>query len=393
VARLYELGLIGSGLLAASVAYVTNWLALIPWRRSRGQHWTERARRFHPVRVAARVNLWAMPAVFTLASILIWPESSTAWPLIAAFTGLGAAIGTIPMDREVFPRIAVGDLLRQSALGWLLRGLLWFVFLGAATLMPDEFNALAFGIGVAVIGLFVAWNRGGGIWVGRKLGLVLPARERLQRIATGVAAKMDIPFRAVLLLRISTAQALAIPATRTLIFTERLLELLADDEVAAVCRHELGHLTESRFARCQRFIRSLAFMPWLFFKPLLHAWGILAVFGLLLAALAILYLFRSASRRLESRADKIATANETDPGTYARALLKLHEDALLPAVLAKDQATHPHLYDRMLAAGVTPDFPRPEPSGVMAWHGHLFSSAIGIVLVLFAIRLLERYGG
>jgi hypothetical protein len=29
--------------------------------------------------------------------------------------------------------------------------------------------------------------------------------------------------------------------------------------------------------------------------------------------------------------------------------------------------THPHLYDRMLDAGVTPDFPRPAPAKRTAW--------------------------
>jgi Zn-dependent protease with chaperone function len=28
-----------------------NWLALIPWRRSGGAHWTERARRLYPTRI------------------------------------------------------------------------------------------------------------------------------------------------------------------------------------------------------------------------------------------------------------------------------------------------------------------------------------------------------
>jgi hypothetical protein len=39
-------------------------------------------------------------------------------------------------------------------------------------------------------------------------------------------------------------------------------------------------------------------------------------------------------------------------------MVKLHESNLVPAVMPGKQ-THPHLYDRLLAAGVQPDFPRP----------------------------------
>ena len=87
------------------------------------------------------------------------------------------------------------------------------------------------------------------------------------------------------------------------------------------------------------------------------------------------------------RADAIAHANEPDPGIYARALAKLYEDNLLPAVNAKDRATHPHLYDRMLAAGVTPDFPRPKRTTTMSWNGTLLALALGVLGVIVFDRL------
>ncbi len=101
-------------------------------------------------------------------------------------------------------------------------------------------------------------------------------------------------------------------------------------------------------------------------------------------------LYRPISRKLEARPDKIATSNTPEPAVYARALAKLHEDALVPAVLAKSQETHPHLYDRLVAAGVTPDYPRPAPADAMAWPGYLCSGALGIFVAIFVIRLLEK---
>jgi hypothetical protein len=103
--------------------------------------------------------------------------------------------------------------------------------------------------------------------------------------------------------------------------------------------------------------------------------------------------FPRISRKLETRADDMATANEGDAGTYARALTRLYADNLLPAVTAKERATHPHLYDRLLAAGVTPDFPRPAPAVSMAWHGHVFAGLVGMLFAVFAIRLMHHYGG
>lgn len=381
--------LIGAAVLAAGVTLVTNWLALIPWRRSKARHWSEQARVLYPVRMTAAANLWVVPAIFILAVLLIWPDTPALWAFVGMVAALGVMAGTIPMDREVFPRIPVRDLWRQAAIGCLMRFLIWFVFIGAVALMPDDFNPLAWTIGGVVLGLWAIWARGGLIWVGRKLGLFLPAPERLRKIATDTATKMNVPFREVWLVRAPLAQAFAMPGTRELLFTERLLELLSDDEVAAICAHELAHLTESRPARYSRSIRLLMFLPWLFFNPLVHTFGQIAFFGLLANTMAVPWIYRKISRKLESRADQMAKSNEGDAGTYARALTRLYEDGLLPAVSPKNRTTHPHLYDRILAAGVTPDFPRPAAAASMAWYGYLFTTTLGLLFAAFAIRLMH----
>ncbi len=188
--------------------------------------------------------------------------------------------------------------------------------------------------------------------------MLLPAPERLRKIAADASAQTGIPFGEVLLLRVPLAQAFAFPASRKLLFTDRLLELLPDDEVAAICAHELAHLTESKPARYSRSIRMVVFLPWMFLNPLMHTFGLFAMFGLCGLSVGVPRVYARISRKLESRADEIAKGHERDAGTYARALTRLYEDGFLPAVTAKNKATHPHLYDRILAAGVTPDFPR-----------------------------------
>lgn len=60
--------------------------------------------------------------------------------------------------------------------------------------------------------------------------------------------------------------------------------------------------------------------------------------------------------------------------------------------MAKNRATHPRLYDRILAAGVTPDFPKPAAASSMAWNGVIFSALAGIMFAVFVIRALQLFG-
>ncbi len=379
-----------AGLVSVAIVLTTNWLALIPWRRAKGQHWTERARVYHPVRAAAASNLWVLPIVLTLAVISLWPNEAPHWAFVALVTAMGAVAGTLPMDREVFPRIPLRDLLYLAAVSWLIRFLMWLVLLGAVTLMPDAFGIETLVIAGAVLTLCVLWDRDGWIHVGRKVGLFLPAPERLQRIVRDTAARMGVAYREVHVMRAPLAQAYAMPGSRRLVFTERFLQLLSDDAIAAICSHELAHLTEARSDYFKRHIAWLMFLPWILLKPMVHAFGMMGFLLLLFTTALAPVLFRRVSSKLETRADDIARSNEPDLGAYARALAQLYEDSLVPAVHAKQHATHPHLYDRLLAAGATPDYPRPVAADSMSWHGVLFAAALGILAAIHVIHLTAR---
>jgi hypothetical protein len=65
-------------------------------------------------------------------------------------------------------------------------------------------------------------------------------------------------------------------------------------------------------------------------------------------------------QRMEVRADDFGNRVPQDKGSYARALAKLFQANQLPAVMPRKRMAHPHLYDRRLVAGVSPDVPRPE---------------------------------
>jgi len=378
--------LIGAGLLAAALTFTINWLALIPWRRAKDRHWTERARLCYPARVAAGSNLWVLPAVLSMTVLLFWPDVSPHWMLMFLATAIGAVAGTIPMGRELFPRIPLEDLLRQTAAHWLIRFAIWFIFLGAVALMPDEFNVQGLVIVVVVLALCIFWSHQGWVWVGQKFGSIVPPPERLQNIVRTTAAEMNVSFQELWLMRDFMAQAYAMPAGRRLLFSERLLQTLSDDEIAAVCAHELAHLNEAKTEYYKRYIQWLAFLPWLFFKPVVHLMGVFGYVILVCVTAVVPRVSRDISRKLEVRADKMAKAAERDPGTYARALARIYEDNLIPAVTS-GRGTHPHLYDRLVAAGVTADFPRPAAAKSTTWYGHMLAFLLALLAMALVIEL------
>jgi Zn-dependent protease with chaperone function len=375
------LHLLATFVAACVAAWSINWLALIPWRRLQESHWTERARALYPARKAAFTNLLLIPANLVMAHQLILGDDAPHWTLVAPVSWLGAVIGSFGFDREVFPQIDPRTWLHEAAAGSLLR-LSGLVLVAAGlALMPAEagwqmilVTMLYLAAQLTLTCRFVS--------VLKWLRLVEPASPRLLEIVRRVADRMNVPVKKVWLLRGASANAFALPIVGELLFSKRLADLMADDELAAICAHELGHFTESRFSLLIRILSSLMFMPWLFLTPLVHAYSVVGMIIPALAMLLWLYLFKTISRRLEVRADAIARAQEEDTGVYARALEKIHEANRIPAVFPAREQTHPHLYDRLLAAGVTPAYARPKPPPSTTWAGQILSILLGVLVVL-----------
>ena len=108
------------------------------------------------------------------------------------------------------------------------------------------------------------------------------------------------------------------------------------------------------------------------------------------------WLVRRLGRRMEIRADAVALEHQGEAGIYARALGRLYEQNQMPAVMPERRQVHPHLYDRLLAAGVTPDYPRPAAPDSISWNGVMVSVWFGILLVFSIpdlVRQLEGWAG
>jgi hypothetical protein len=111
------------------------------------------------------------------------------------------------------------------------------------------------------------------------------------------------------------------------------------------------------------------------------------VVAISLVSFLMMFVARRFGRYLEERADRIAHTNEGETGTYARALARIYEDNLMPAVLPRRRRTHPDLYDRLLAVGVQPDFPKPAAPSSFTVRGVLLLVLFSVLIGLTFARL------
>jgi Zn-dependent protease with chaperone function len=380
--------LIGSFCAAFFVALSLNWLALIPWRRSVGHHWTERARLLYPAVASARLNNWLIPASVGLLTA-DWPHKiNVIGIMIPAF--LGTMLAGFFLNREVRSSVRFKLWLRLVVAGLVLFFVNWLVLILAIVYMPENFGPVTWAAAIGIFIVLLAFHFGLGLRLLRWFGVLQPATESLKVLVAEVSGKMRVPVRATWILSTYVGNAAAFPQTGQLIFTDKLLETLSDEETKTVCAHELGHLSESRGVILVRALASFAFYPLIFTLPLsslagsaFNSFCFLFTVSIILLALGI-----RVSRRMEKRADKIAAETQTDTAVYARALERLYATNLTPAVMPRRTTkVHPNLYDRMMAAGVTPDFPKPLPPRRQSWTSYLMCAGTVILfLSLFASK-------
>jgi Zn-dependent protease with chaperone function len=373
-------------LVAGVLTFCLNWLSAIPWRKAPAAHWTERARLLWPVRVTGATNILLMPVCLSVVEVAAGRESWVGFLLPAVAGMAGAILATFPLDRQIFPRFTFRAWLRLVTVSWLLR-LGWLgVLVAAALCMPDEFGVATVVLGVGVFLYILALNYGLYVRFLRGLGVLRQPDERLRGIVAETARRMGVHEPGTWLMDVPLAQAFALPTTGELMFSSRLLEISSDEEISAICAHELAHLMESKVVLTGRIAGSMALYPFIFLRPAANFGpsGVCVIVGL---GLLTSTLTRKLSRRMEHRADKIATENQGAEGVYARALERLYVDTLIPAVSTGKTKTHAHLYDRMLAAGIQPEYPRPATPKKLPWFVFLIYVAFGI---LIGIALASR---
>ena len=330
-------------------------------------------------------HFFIVPLILDQAHRLLSPETLDWWIAAAIAASLGAVLGAYPMDKALYPQLGFTKWLLRASAAWISLALPYSALVAALIFMPQEFGAGT----VLVAGLYLLLHLviqfGLLLHVLRWMRLLMPANERLLRIVADQSVRATTRVRATWILESEAAQAYAITTTGELLYTTGLMESCDDEELSVITAHELAHLSESRWIVAARLLTSLTLMPLIFISPLLHhfgAAGLLATAGM---TFLVLLAAPRLSQKLEKRADRMATAQQLNEGAYARALLKLYQRNQMPAVNPRGQHTHPSLYDRLIAAGVTPDFPRPEPPAKVTFIYQIYIAGLVIIFLLHAL--------
>lgn len=375
-------------LFTALLMALVMHLSLGPWRRSAGAHWTERARLLWQARRAQIVaSFGIMFAVFMFWSVLFPRESGVGG---LAFVIIGAVAGGYPAAREMEPRYTFRVWLNQTLWSLIMQAGQMGIFLWLVFTMPQELEArdwIRAGLGFVALALITT-----GVWIpwlNKFFPIKHPQQERLLRLVDEAVAISGTRPRHSWLAITPIANAMALPYIQSVVVTSRLMEELGDDEIRAILLHEMAHLREGLGVQAARLASHLSWVVLIFSHPVVHHFGGKGILVLFALIFGVRRLFNGLSHKLESHADAAAMQSGEDSVAYAHALETLYRANQMPAMM-RGSTPHPHLYDRMLAAGVTPDYPRPLPPGRAAWPGWV---ALALPLIISAFLFLKARHG
>ena len=319
------------------------------------------------------MSVFLTPVILNQANWLWFPQTQQWWMPNGIASFLGALLGCYPFEHEIFPQLDFKKWRHQVVAGWGIRFGIWTLLIAGIVFMPEVVEAKMALVALLYLLVHLAIQWGLFLRYLRWVKFARPASNHLAQLVADASAKMGISPKATWQLSGPYAAAFAFPTTRELVFSDRLLEVCTDEEVFSVCCHELAHLSESKAVLAGRLLGSLAIFPLIFIVPCIHYfdWP-----GMIIPYLALFIISRFArwlSQRMEKRADQMAMDRQANEGVYARALEKLYRESQIPAVNVNSRQTHPHLYDRMLAAGISPDYPRPSKPKRLTLFGWLYA--------------------
>jgi Zn-dependent protease with chaperone function len=294
---------------------------------------------------------------------LLVPGAGWEWvPLLV----LGLMIGGFPLRRGLYaePWGLGAYLLWTARTGFVNLGIaLLLLFTPLAVVRAQPYHWVAAAAAVAVLQLwrrfqFRLWR-----WAYRARPLDHPALaerfgEIMRRAGGGVSPTLyRMGPRGG---RLANAFALPEPGRPAVAFGQDLLDLLDEDDAAAIFAHELGHLEQFDAARIRRQrMRMHGVVALTVGLPLaLVAVGQGGVWQALLAGSAMVFAFAFAqggarqAQADETAADRRAAELTGDPELLVGALVRLHQYARLPRRWPHDMeagASHPSLARRIAA--------------------------------------------
>lgn len=356
----------GAFWLAAGTFVSVGLLRLIAPKLPLDRHWTEIARVRLPVLASLSVlSIVSLAMSFAMGGVSHEQAVVPGW-ILGAMKVFGIFSGYFFGLRVFFRNYVVSSSVRvnkPSFLETLGSNLLlrWahilLACLVATFLQTPSVSAV---VVLPLFGGFVVWYAlGGGVQVLRLIGWARPLdRVREDSLRELASIPSDVPLYE---LRSRSANAFAFPSKRVILATTECLAVLDDPQLASVLKHELGHLHETRRLRVVRPAAGFFFSMLIAVASLaIQAWGFLiGLYSILAAMIVVVLVSRRLLRDTEKHADE--HGKEGDPHTYAIALERIYEANGIPAVMRDKGGLHGHLYDRLLALGVTPSYPRPLP--------------------------------
>ncbi|HEX7376785.1 MAG TPA: M48 family metalloprotease [Pirellulales bacterium] len=374
--------------LAAGLGAIIGGIPV--WRLRQDAPWTERARASYPVRAVVGTSTIVVPMLLGMFAGMfwgrIWLVSRGALVILTALAAFVPAwLISVALARRIFGRefITRRRAVGQLAFLYLLSVPHLILALLLAAVLPTQMTPTAVIMICLCVAAILCCLLGGGAALARRLGLLRSVSPDVAATVARAGEKAGIVPRGVYRLDCAMSNAFALWASGEIAFSDMLLGETNAAELEAITMHELAHLTESRASRIARLAACLCIVPLAAAAPIIGSYGVEAY----LAAVAFVFvgslLIQRLARRMEERADRQSHAQQSDDGIYAKALEKLYRTNLSPAVLRGNRHVHPHLYDRMLAAGVAPLYDRPAPPSARWRMAALAATFLPIVAVLW----------
>ena len=367
--------------------------ALRPWKQNPDVHWTEKTRLGLPARLVLKWTTLILVAVFVALYSQMLPELvRIPYGLWLTMAGLACVVGCLlnygPLKSRLMGRpYGIVQRLRVTvALRVLLGGFPLLELALVGFIMPQQFDSWACFLVVAITIYSLIWVLGGHFIASRWIGVLRPASDRARAITARAAQRVGVSPSAVYEISIDHANALAFPQQRAVAYTSKLLEILDDEQVEAICTHELGHLADPRYTRLKWMyvVFAVLVLPLVVLKPLFWqfgmTWVVYALIGYLFVFVLVGRIMRRIRQRGEEHADRVGTEHESESGLYAAALECVYRENLSPLAHLSSHG-HPQLYDRLVASGIEPDYERPKPH-----------SQLRVVIPLVVVLLLAVCG-
>jgi Zn-dependent protease with chaperone function len=352
-----------------TISAVVGALVTLPPRGWRQFSWPQQARLAQPARMATVINILILSQVLIPASVIYFDllgfAPPTAWLVTVDLFALLGAVGTAlfmawlmsPRRRPVW-RWVIG--CASALLFGYPNTLVYTAMCLAIYLLPASVLMLVMILIFGAMGMvFAAW--GGGIWVARALGLARPALPRAVNAANWAGERVGVRVTAVYELLWPRVMVDSFSFSGYLVVTEAAAELLSDDELLGLSVREISFFKQPWLAGMLRVLDSTIIFFLLACVAISQILGRQALLFGVIAGWVLAILMRPLSRRAQIRADALAAQAAIDPRDALRALERQYELNLTPVVAISASSRDAHLYDRMVAAGIAPVYPRPQP--------------------------------